>query len=70
MKSDSSIRGWYIVIGFSEHGIKAVQGHVSTQKLVSHFVYLYQAIQLLEKTRGKKVSSTFNEVENLNKVPK
>lgn len=58
------------MIGFSEHGIKTVQGHISTQKLVSHFVYLYQAIQLLQKTRGKKVSSAFNKVENLNKVHK
>jgi len=37
------------VIGFPEHGIKAVQGHVSALKFVSHFVYFYQAIQLLQK---------------------
>jgi len=49
MKSDSSVRRWDIVIGFPEHGIKAVQGHVSAQKFVSHFVYFYQAIQLLQK---------------------
>lgn len=70
MKSDSAVRGWNIMVGFSEHGIKAVQGHISTQKLVSHFVYLYQAIQLLQKTRRKKENDAFNKVEKLSKVHK
>lgn len=58
------------MVGFSEHSIKAVQGHISTQKLVSHFVYLYQAIQLLQKTRGKKENEVFNKAEKLNKAHK
>lgn len=41
MKSDSSIGSRYIMIGFSEHSIKAVQSHISAQELVCHLVYFY-----------------------------
>lgn len=54
VQGDASVGGRHIVIGFSEHGIEAVQGHVLTQQPVCEPVDLQQPLQLLpgERTRG------------------
>lgn len=42
-----SIRGWHIVVGLAEHGIKAVQGQELTQQLVRQSVDVQETFQFL-----------------------
>jgi hypothetical protein len=47
VEGDSPIGGRHIVVGFPEHGIKAVQCQEPTQQLVGHAIDFQEAIQLL-----------------------
>lgn len=47
MQGDAAIGGGHVVVGLSEHGIEAVQGHVLAQQPVCEPVDLQQPLQLL-----------------------
>ena len=54
VQCDAAIWGRDIVVGFTEHGIKVVDREVLGQEFVAQAVTLYQAIQLLWRTRNAK----------------
>lgn len=49
VQGDAAIRCRHVVVGFPEHGIKTVQGHVFGQQPVSQSIYFQQPLKLLEK---------------------
>lgn len=54
VKRDPPVRGRDIMVGLTEHGIKAVQGHVLGQQSVGQPIDLQQPLQLL-KHRDRNV---------------
>lgn len=51
VQGDAAIGGRHVVVGFPEHGVEAVQGHVLTQQPVREPVDLQQPLQLLARQR-------------------
>jgi hypothetical protein len=53
VESDAAIRRRDIVVGFTEHCIKVVEGKVLGQQLVTQLVAFNDAVQLLRKQKHK-----------------
>lgn len=65
VQCDSAVWSRYVVVGFTKHGVHAVQGQKLTEELVGHPVNLQQALQLLKyKGKGKGFSLIKSLTEN------
>lgn len=54
MESDAPIGRGHVVVGFPEHGIKAVQSHVLAQQPVSQAIYFQEPLQLLQHIKQQQ----------------
>lgn len=56
MEGDAPIGCGDVVVGFPEHGIKAIQSHVLAQQPVSQAIYFQEPLQLLQHTKQQQMT--------------
>lgn len=47
VQRDAAVGGRHVVVGFTEHGVKAVQGQELAEELVCHAVDVQETLQFL-----------------------